>query len=176
MDAEVGMEIWDLLDGNREPLLRTHVRGVPMEEGTYHLIADIWVVTRNGQILLTQRDPEKKHGLKWECTGGSVLAGEESLKGALRELYEETGLSAKEEDCTLIDTVRLEERFVDTYLTCMDVCIDSLVLQVGEVVAAKLVTFDELCGIYEAGEAVPSRFHRYHETLKKNIRNVMRSV
>lgn len=31
--------------------------------------------------------------LKWECVGGSVLKGEDSLTGALRETKEEVGLS-----------------------------------------------------------------------------------
>ena len=33
------------------------------------------------------------HPLKWECVGGSVLKGEDSLTGALRETKEEVGLS-----------------------------------------------------------------------------------
>ncbi len=33
------------------------------------------------------------HPLKWECVGGSVLKGEDSLTGALRETKEEVGLT-----------------------------------------------------------------------------------
>ena len=31
------MELWDLYDENRIPLGRTHPRGGPVPEGTYHL-------------------------------------------------------------------------------------------------------------------------------------------
>ena len=31
------MELWDLYDENRIPLGRTHPRGTPLPEGTYHL-------------------------------------------------------------------------------------------------------------------------------------------
>lgn len=53
------MEVWDLYDEDREPLGITHERGIPMKEGTYHVVVDIWTVTPEGKILLTQRHPEK---------------------------------------------------------------------------------------------------------------------
>ena len=47
------------------------------------------------QFLLTLRSPEKKeYPLCWENPGGGVQWGEESLTAALRELKEETGISA----------------------------------------------------------------------------------
>ena len=50
----------------------------------------------DGSFLLTQRDPQKPAfpGC-WELSaGGSVLAGETALSGAMRELREETGIQA----------------------------------------------------------------------------------
>lgn len=160
------MEVWDLYDEDREPLGITHERGVPMKEGTYHVVVDIWTVTPEGKILLTQRHPEKKFGLKWECTGGSVLAGESSVEGILRELKEEVGICAKPEELTLLDTVRLEERFVDTYISKRPVDLTKLKLQDTEVVDARLVDFEELCREWEAGKVMPRRFARYKDKLR----------
>ncbi|AUD14346.1 hypothetical protein CW734_12755 [Planococcus sp. MB-3u-03] len=47
---------------------------------------------------MTQRDPAKPLPMLWETTGGSVITGESSLTGALRELEEETGLLARPEE------------------------------------------------------------------------------
>lgn len=165
------MEYWDLLDENREPIGRTHIRGVPLDVGTYHLVCDIWVIDEGGRILLTQRDPMKKHGLKWECTGGSVIAGETSMEGVLRELREETGLVVSPSACMLIDTVCLPERFVDTYMVKTRVDPEKLILQEGEVVDAKLVTYEQMNAAYEAGEVVPSRIPRYRDKIAAFIRH-----
>ena len=55
-------EIWDLYNENRELLGKDHIRGEP----TYPLM--------------------------WECVGGSVVKGEDSLQGAIRETKEEVGV------------------------------------------------------------------------------------
>lgn len=38
----------------------------------------------------------------WECVGGSVLAGEDSLTGAVREVKEEVGLELAPEQGILV--------------------------------------------------------------------------
>ena len=91
------MEQWDLLDHNRIPTGQTHPRGTPLPEGCYHNVVSIWAANREGKFLLMRRAPEKKtYAGCWGSTGGSVLAGETSRNGALRELWEETGYTAKE--------------------------------------------------------------------------------
>ena len=82
------MEQWDLYDQNRCPLHRKHVRGMPMQPGEFHVVVNVLSVDRQGNILITKRHPKKPFGGKWEVTGGSVLAGETSLHGAVRELEE----------------------------------------------------------------------------------------
>ena len=43
--------------------------------------------------------------LMWECVGGSVVKGEDSLTGAIRETQEEVGLALSPEDGRLIYSV-----------------------------------------------------------------------
>ncbi len=70
------------------------IRNSPIQDGLYHLVSEIVVRHEDGTYLLTQRDYCKKRGGKWELScGGSCLAGETSLDGAVRELIEETGLN-----------------------------------------------------------------------------------
>ena len=46
-------------------------------------------------ILIGQRKPRGRHGLKWEFPGGKVEPGEESREALVRELREELGIEAR---------------------------------------------------------------------------------
>ncbi|MDR1769285.1 MAG: NUDIX domain-containing protein [Hungatella sp.] len=162
------MELWDVYDENRSATGKTHVRGVPLGTGEYHLVADVWLVNENQEILLTRRHPDKPYGLMWECTGGSVLVGETTVQGALRELSEEVGIRAEKEQLLLIHSVRLKERFVDTYITRQNVTIKDITIQQEEVVDAKFVTFEQLLEMWKQGIVVPkSRFLLYKDRISE---------
>ena len=82
------MELWDVYDEQRQPLGKTHVRGVPMAPGEYHLVVFVWVFDGRGRVLMTKRSPEKRsYPNKWEHTGGAAQAGESSLQAIQRELF-----------------------------------------------------------------------------------------
>ena len=85
------MEKWDLYNAKREKqgLLCSAEKISPK---LYHLVVSVWIVNQQGQYLLSQRHPDKQYPLYWECTGGSVLSGETSLQGAIREVKEELGI------------------------------------------------------------------------------------
>ncbi|KEZ89711.1 NUDIX hydrolase [Lacrimispora celerecrescens] len=164
------MELWDVYDENRVATGKTHVRGVPLGTGEYHLVSDIWLVNGNQEILLTKRHPDKPYGLMWECSGGSVLAGETSIEGALRELSEEVGIRTVKEQLRLIHAIRLKERFVDTYITRQNVTIKDITIQQEEVVDAKFVTFEQLLEMWKQGIVVPkSRFLLYKDRIREFI-------
>ena len=86
------MEILDLYDINGKKLYKTHIRGDPLNENEYVMGVDIWIKNDHEQILMTQRHPAKSFPLKWECSGGWIISGEDSLDGALREVEEEIGI------------------------------------------------------------------------------------
>lgn len=86
-------ELWDLYGADRAPLGRTHARGKALPEGCFHLVVHVWMRNSRGQYLISQRAASRPtFPLMWETTGGSVLAGEDSLSGALREAREELGV------------------------------------------------------------------------------------
>lgn len=163
-------EILDLYDENRKLIGKTHVRGVPIKEGTFYLVADIWTVTFYGYILIDKRHPSKPFGGMWECTGGAVTAGEDSVTGAIRELEEELGIKASKEELRLIDTCRCSNKFVDTYLLRKNIDMQALQLQKEEVIEAKLVSFEELNRIYENNQLSISsgRFEEYRDILMQS--------
>lgn len=162
-------ELLDLYDKNRKLTGRTHVRGNPIPKGSYYLVADIWTVTPDGHILIDKRHPDKQFGGMWECTGGAVREGEDSLSGAVREIGEELGIEADKSELKLIYTCRLPNKFVDTYLLIRDVDPEKLSLQKEEVTEAKLVTFSGLEKIIAAGGLAISseRIDGYRDVLKK---------
>ena len=145
-------ELWDLYDINRNPLGRTFPRG-EMNVGEYHIVVSIWTISSDNKILLTLRSPDKEpFPNKWECTGGSALAGETSIEAAMRELFEETGITASTEELTLIDSDTGDSAFFDVYLLRRDVKLSELTFQQGETAGARWVTMLELESLYSDGE------------------------
>lgn len=170
------MEIWDVYDKERRKTGRTHVRGVPLAPGDYHIVTDIWTINREGKLLLTQRHPGKTFGLWWECTGGSAQAGESSLESVLRELAEEVGIHARPEEVKLLHSVERPERFVDTYVTVRDVTEKDLILQKEEVVDARFVTMEEVRTMWKEGRLLPrERFPMYADELEAQVEAVLQA-
>jgi len=60
------------------------------------LIVVAGVLCREGKLLIGQRMPNDRHGLKWEFPGGKVEPGETPKEALVRELREELGV-----ECTI---------------------------------------------------------------------------
>lgn len=140
------MELWDLLDKDRRPLGVTHPRGrqYPMPPHTYHTVVSVFTVDSQNRLLITLRAPTKgMYPGYWEFTGGSGVAGEDSLTSARRELFEETGITASAEELTFLGTLREPSAFMDCYLRRLDSAGEDvrMVLQEGETVDYRWVSF-----------------------------------
>lgn len=157
------MELWDLLDKEGKPLGRTHVRGEDLPQGTYHRTVEIFTVNSRGELLLTLRAPDKiPFPNMWEVTGGSVVAGEDSLTAAGRELREETGIDARAGEVEFLMTNRGKTVLMDIYLVRKDAEISDLTMQAGETVAARWVTFAEFERMIGNGEIPEPVYRRYY--------------
>lgn len=103
-DLHKKAEIWNLYDENREFIGRDHVRGEQLPIDGYHLVVHVWIRNSKGEYLISQRSANRPtYPLMWECVGGSVVKGEDSLQGAIREAKEEVGVDLNPEDGQVIN-------------------------------------------------------------------------
>jgi 8-oxo-dGTP diphosphatase len=137
------IEYWDIYDVSRNKTGQLHQRGLELEDGQFHLVVAIWIKNKDNEILLTKRNPEKLWGNYWECTGGCVIAGEDSITGAKRELFEEIGIEITQEPLRFLGTTIHKTWFTDTYLLEKDILLSNLKLQSKEVNDVKLVNINE---------------------------------
>ncbi len=135
------MEYWDIYDKNKNKTGKIIQRGQRLLDDEYHLIVHIWIKNSEGKFLIQQRSEKVKNPLVWSATGGSVVAGEDSYSGALREMKEELGIDLSNEKGYLFDSSLYEEDnqkyWCDTYLYFIDLDVEKLQLQKEEVKQAK---------------------------------------
>ena len=90
-------EFWDIYDAKKNKTGIVAERGVyKFKKGEYHIVVTGIIINSNGEILITKRAEHKRHGGLWECNGGSILKGETSIQGMIRELKEEIGVEFSE--------------------------------------------------------------------------------
>ena len=141
-------ELWDACDREGNLLDFDLVRGEPVPEGVYHLVAEVLAVTNDGQVLLTKRHPDKPWGGLWEYTGGSILKGESPEEGALRELREETGIAVSPRDLhpVYVDAwpgaAGMGSAIYHSFAVFFDPAEQAIQLQEGETVDHKLLSYE----------------------------------
>jgi 8-oxo-dGTP diphosphatase len=148
-------EKWDVLDEHRQPTGRQHPRGVPLPEGDYHLVVLVLLQNDKGELLITRRAPTKGYPNMWEVTGGSALAGDDSLHAALREMREETGIELDPVAGRVVATEKWSDSFCDVWLFRQNFDPSAVILQEGETTAAIAVSREQILQMEREGEFVP---------------------
>ena len=166
--AEV-IELWDILDGNGNKTGKLHKRGDAMKDGEYRLLVQIWIKNSKGEFLISKRSPKKQDkGNLWECTGGSAIAGEDSLTAALRETKEELGLMLNPNKGEKIYSYTSYDCFINAWLFYEDFDISEVVLQEDETCAAKWASKGEIMKMIDEGEFKPVKYFEYiYDMLEK---------
>lgn len=59
------------------------------------IVVSAGIVIRDGKIMLCQRKPEARLGLKWEFPGGKLESGESPQQALERELREELAIETR---------------------------------------------------------------------------------
>ncbi|MDR3309899.1 MAG: NUDIX domain-containing protein [Oscillospiraceae bacterium] len=152
-------ELWDVYDANRAPAGRTVTRdSANVPPGDYHLVVRAFIVGRDGRILLTKRSPNKRGAGMWEAPAGSVLAGEDSRAGVLREVLEECGVALDPNGGEIFrqglwtaETYGDISHHWDEWLFLRDVDLSEVRLQEGETCDATLATLGELETLVSGG-------------------------
>lgn len=148
-------ELWDVYDSDRRLTGKLHRRRDPLEVGEYHLVVHIWICNSRDEFLITKRSLNKGYPNMWESTGGSALAGDDSLAAALREVKEETGLTLDPVKGKIVESYRREDSFQDLWLFKQDFDLKDVVLQPGETVDKMYAGKDTILRLLAAGEFVP---------------------
>lgn len=139
------MQEWnDIYDENRQLTGRVHQRGTPWAPGDYGLVVCVWVYDGNGHLLLTRRAKGKSFHGTWENSGGAAKAGETSRQAIARELFEETGIRAAEEEFEFLYSDRDRSTHYDFYCLQRRVPLKDIVLLPGETDAAMWAGFGKI--------------------------------
>jgi len=153
-------ELWDIVDENGNRKGYTHERGVPMQKGDYHPSVIVWIVNKNGELLVSRRAPGKRAAGMWEPTGGCTLAGETQLDAALREAKEELGVSL-DPDCgevyksyTYPHSGNDGWAYITVWIFRQEFVPDDITLQPEETDAARWMSADEIRGMMDEGKFI----------------------
>ena len=153
-------ELWDIYDKNKKKTGRTAERGVyKFKQGEYHIVVTGIILNSKNEILITKRAIHKKYRLMWECSGGSILAGETSLDGIVRELKEELGIQFQKEEAIFLKEIRRNKvppDFKDLWLFFKDIDINDITFPDKEAIEAKWVTIQQFMQMVRNKEIVPT--------------------
>ncbi|MDD4774465.1 MAG: GNAT family N-acetyltransferase [Eubacteriales bacterium] len=165
-------EIWDVLDRDGNKTGRYTERGRKLTAGDYHLVVNVWKHNGRGEWLIDLRSPDRgtiADG-KWETTGGSAIAGEDSLAAALRETREELGIELDPARGTMFRRIDHREHnghtwFQDVWVFETDLTVDDIRFQKSETCAAMWATADKIRAMIKSGEFLDKRFYPYFEEM-----------
>lgn len=152
------MELWEILDKNRQKTGKVIERGQPMGQDEYHVVVHVWILNSKGEFLIQQRAEGKTYSLMWDVTGGSAIAGDDSYSAALREAYEELGIDLSPYNGKCIMSYIWQNpdwpQFTDVWLFRADFDIERVVCQPEEVADAKWATSKEIRSMIRSGKFV----------------------
>ena len=153
-------ELWDIYDINRKKTGRTAERDVyQFKRGEYHVVVTGIIMNSKNEILISKRAKHKKYGLLWECNSGSILAGETSLEGIIRELKEELGIEFSKKEAIFLKEIRRDKTppdFKDLWLFRRNIELKDITFSDGEVIEAKWITIQDFIKMIENKEIIPT--------------------
>lgn len=165
-------EIWDVLDEHGNKTGRYAERGRKRAPGDYHLVVQVWKHNGKGKWLIDKRASTKGSSIdgKWETTGGSAIAGDDSLSAALRETKEELGINLDPEKGVLFhSTVRHgydgNTWIQDDWVFEHDCPIEDVRFQESETCDAMWATADQIRAMMAAGEFLGEWFYPYFDEM-----------
>ena len=123
-------EMWDIYDINKNKTGKQVQRNsYQFKKGEYHIVVIAIIINSKNEILISKRAAYKKFGLMWECNGGSILAGETSLEGVLREIKEELFIDFKLGECrdkeSMIEVIERYIKFYNSQRPCYAIGYDT---------------------------------------------------
>ncbi len=170
MDNKQNIELWDAYYEDGTLAGCDLIRGEEIPKGLRHAVAEVFVMHKDGSILLMQRDFDKPNdpGV-WESgAGGSVLKGECFIDGARRELLEETGITADDSLESLYYIVS-DTTLYHGYLCVTDISKDKIKLQKGETIDFRWVNKQEFREVFYSSQFVDGLRERLREFVENDF-------
>ena len=153
-------ELWDIYDENRKKTGKLAEKDVyKFKKREYHIVVTGIIFNTKCEILISKRARWKKYGGLWECNSGSILAGETSLEGIIRELKEELGIEFSEKDAIYLKEAKRDKKvpdFKDLWIFERNIPIEKITFPDGEATEAKWVTIEQFMNMYYNNEIVPT--------------------
>ena len=157
---EEKMEYLDIVDEHGQPTGEIVERSLAHENGILHRTSHVWLFRKhNGhlEVLLQKRSENKDSfpGCYDISSAGHIPAGDEYLVSAIRELKEELGIDATEEEFLLCGTRRIQyERMFygkwfrdnqvsNVYILFRDIEADQFKIQESELAEVRWMDFME---------------------------------
>jgi 8-oxo-dGTP diphosphatase len=111
------MELCDIVDELGHRTGKVVTRGANLTTGEFYLVVHVWIKDENTNYLIQQRSTHLAYdpGV-WATTVGYVLASEDSLNGAIREVEEELGIQLLSSQLSLLNRHPMENRVEDIWL------------------------------------------------------------
>lgn len=151
------MEIIDLYNKEKQKLNKTFKRGKDkLNKDEYYLLEQIWIINKNKEILLTQRNKNKSYGGLWEPTTGHVKTKEKDIEGALRELKEELNITVKKQELTYIKHIIIDSKIIDIWLLNKDIKLEQITKKQDEVTNIKYVSIQKFKEMQNNNELTPN--------------------
>ena len=161
------MEFNDVYDKYRNLTGRLHRRGTRWKFGEYGLVVCVWVIDGKGNILLTRRAPEKSFAGTWENSGGAAKVGENSRTAIARELFEETGIRAEQQEFELLGSDRDRHTHYDFYCLKREVPLEQIVLLPGETDDVQWASMEKVRRMIKNGEICRIIGHQFRRQEKQ---------
>lgn len=164
------MEWNDVYDKDRNLTGRVHRRGSRWKPGEYGLVVCVWVYDGNGNLLLTRRAKGKSFAGTWENSGGAAQAGETSRQAIARELFEETGIRAGEEEFEFLGADMDQNTHYDFYCLRRTTPLTKIVLLPGETDGVQWASFEQVRQMIRTRQIckiIGNQFRRQEPELRK---------
>lgn len=150
------MEYTDVLDLDGKPTGQIKLKSEVHRDGDWHKTVHVWLINSRCELLIQKRASSKEnYPNMWDISSaGHVLAGENSIAAAMREIREELGLKLPEENLEYLFSIKqqatlnkgtyINNEVSDVYLLPLDIDLSKLQLQREEVSEVKFIHFKEL--------------------------------
>lgn len=145
-------EIWDVYDKNGNKLNKTIVRSKDwLGADEYHMGSAVFI-RDNDDFLIQQRSLKKStFPGKWSITGGSAISGENAEQCAVREVYEELGISLKTQDLQKIFSFSERQCIFNIFVVSVPKTV-KITRQIEEVEQTAWVSRQKMLDLYKHGE------------------------